>query len=179
MNHDTQPSQALAAPISAWFTIHAYSLILLRSSGYPCVFYGDVYGLCGGVADDLQRLPAAQGKIPELCLARKLYAYGDQNDYFDNEPNLIGWVRRGTWDRPNGCAVVLSNAGVGSKRMFIGEMHKGETWTDVLGWEKEEVCIGEDGWASFPVAGCSASCFVNSTAEGRERFGKFQSGIYR
>jgi alpha-amylase len=177
MNHDTQPSQALSAPISPWFTIHAYSLILLRDSGYPCIFYGDVYGLRGGVPANLQSTPSAQGKIPDLCLVRKLYAYGEQNDYF-NEANLVGWVRRGMWDRRDGCAVVLSNAEMGSQRMWVGDVHKGERWTDVLGWEKEGVVIGEDGWGVFPVGGCSASVFVNEKAKGRERFGKFDSRIY-
>lgn len=36
MNHDTQPYQALEAQISDWFKPLAYSLILLRDSGYPC-----------------------------------------------------------------------------------------------------------------------------------------------
>lgn len=176
MNHDTQPSQALAAPISAWFIIHAYALILLRDSGYPCVFYGDLYGLRGGVPDN-HLPPSAQGKIPDLCLARKLYAYGEQNDYFD-EANCIGWVRRGSWDRKDGIAVCLSNAGMAEKRMFVGEVHGGERWTDVLGWQEREVIIGEDGWGKFPVGACSASVFVNQDAKGRDRFGKFNDKIY-
>lgn len=177
MNHDTQPSQALAAPISGWFTIHAYSLILLRESGYPCIFYGDLYGLRGGVPDKQQSIPAAQGKIPDLCLARKLYAYGEQNDYFD-QPNCVGWVRRGTWDYTNGCAVLISNAEGAAKRMFVGEAHQGESWTDVLGWEGGEVKIGADGWGEFRVGSCSASIWVNGAAHGRERFGRFDSKIY-
>ena len=35
-----------------------------------------------------------------------LHNLGEQNDYF-NDPNCIGWVRRGTWDKKDGCAVVL------------------------------------------------------------------------
>ena len=124
MNHDTQPSQMLQLDVAEWFMPLAYSLILLRESGYPCLFYGDVYGLKGGVKDDW-RGPSCSGKIPDMALARKLYAYGEQNDYWD-QPNLIGWVRRGTWDKPDGCAVVMSNAGDGEKRMYVGEMHAGE-----------------------------------------------------
>ena len=176
MNHDTQPSQALQAPISGWFVPLAYCLILLREDGYPCLFYGDVYGLKGGVENDWQP-PAAGGKIPDMTLARKMYAYGEQNDYFDN-PNLIGWVRRGTWDRPDGCAVVLSNADIGEKRMFVGELHHGEKWTDVLGWETTEVEIGEDGFGIFPCGGCSCSIFVNKAAKGRDLFGTFNDKIY-
>ena len=45
MNHDTQPYQALEAPIEPFFKPLAYALILLRFDGYPCIFYGDLYGM--------------------------------------------------------------------------------------------------------------------------------------
>ena len=176
MNHDTQPSQALAAPISDWFIPHSYALILLRESGYPCLFYGDVYGLKGGVENDW-REPTVQGKIPDLTLARKLYAYGEQNDYFD-APNCVGWVRRGTWDHPDGVAVVLSNASADEKNMFVGELHTGEKWTDIMGWSDTEVEIGDDGFGMFPVGPTSIGVFVNKAAKGRDTFGKFDSKIY-
>ncbi|KAI9875066.1 MAG: hypothetical protein M1823_007553, partial [Watsoniomyces obsoletus] len=144
MNHDTQPSQALALSVAEWFVPIAYALILLRDAGYPCLFYGDLYGIKGGVENDW-RGPSCSGKLPDLTLARKLYAYGEQNDYF-NHPNLIGWVRRGTWDYPAGCAVVLSNAEQGELRMYVGELHAGQKWSDVLGWEKGEVEIEGDGF---------------------------------
>lgn len=176
-NHDTQPSQALALEISGWFIAIAYALILLRPDGYPCLFYGDLYGLKGGVENDW-REPAAGGKIPDLVLARKLYAYGELNDYMDENPNLIGFVRRGTWDYPAGCAVTISNAGMGEKRMFVGELHAGQVWTDILGWESAEVTIGEDGFGTFPVGGCSVSVYVRKDAAGRDKFGQFDSRIY-
>ena len=44
-NHDTQPGQALQSFIQGWFKSIAYSIILLRNDGYPCVFYGDYYGI--------------------------------------------------------------------------------------------------------------------------------------
>lgn len=43
-NHDTQPGQALESWVSSGFKPLAYALILLRVDGYPCVFYGDLYG---------------------------------------------------------------------------------------------------------------------------------------
>ena len=174
-NHDTQPSQALEMPISDWFQPLAYALILLRNAGYPCLFYGHVYGIKGGVENDWKP-PAAQGKIPDMTLARKLYAYGEQNDYFD-QPNVIGWVRRGTWDHPDGCAVILSNAEAGEKKMFVGELHNGEKWTDVLGWNQKEVEI-QDGHGLFDCGSCSVSIYVRSDAMGRDSFGKFNAKIY-
>ncbi|MBU0246948.1 alpha-amylase, partial [Escherichia coli] len=43
-NHDTQPLQALEAPVEPWFKPLAYALILLRENGVPSVFYPDLYG---------------------------------------------------------------------------------------------------------------------------------------
>lgn len=56
--------------------------------------------------------------------------------------------------------------------MHVGEMHRGETWTDVLGWETEDVVIGADGCGIFRCKSNSVSVWVNKDAEGRERFGK-------
>ena len=42
-NHDTQPEQSLQSYVERWFKLPAYSIILLRDEGYPCVFYGDFY----------------------------------------------------------------------------------------------------------------------------------------
>ncbi|EXJ55086.1 alpha-amylase [Cladophialophora yegresii CBS 114405] len=176
MNHDTQPSQALQIDVADWFIPLAHAFILLRIDGYPCLFYGNIYGIKGGVPNDW-RGPSAGGKIPDMVLARKLYAYGELNDYMDR-PNLIGWVRRGTWDRPNGCAVVLSNAEMGEIRMYVGTEHKGEVWTDIMGWESGEVHIGDDGFGMFSVGSCSVSIFVKKDAPGREKFGKFNDRIY-
>ncbi|KAA6411902.1 MAG: putative glucan 1 [Lasallia pustulata] len=173
MNHDTQPYQALEASIEPFFKPLAYALILLRSEGYPCIFYGDLYGIKG----DHPFPPSCGGQLPTLCLARKLYAYGEQDDYFD-APNCIGWTRVGTWDRPYGCAVVMSNAGPNEKTMFVGAMHKGEVWTDVLGWEPSEVTIDEQGNGLFPCPGLSVAVWVNKEAEGRDRFGKFDANVY-
>ncbi|KAK5002121.1 hypothetical protein LTR39_006770, partial [Cryomyces antarcticus] len=124
MNHDTQPGQTVATPVEGFFKPLAYSLILLRNNGYPCLFYGDLYGMRGNKDNDVpSEPPACGGKLADLTLVRKLYAYGDQEDYF-NDANCIGFVRRGTWDKPNGCAVVMSNAKPGEIRMAIGTEHK-------------------------------------------------------
>lgn len=167
MNHDTQPSQDLEAPIADWFKPMAYALILLREQGYPCVWYGDLYGVKG--TKETECPPSCQGNLPRLILARKLFAYGLQQDYFDY-PTCIGWVRYGTHDRRAGMAVVMSNASPGSKRMHVGEMHAGEKWTDLLGWSEGDVVIGDDGFGDFTCGSCSVSIWVRHDAEGRERF---------
>lgn len=175
MNHDTQPGQTVETPISGWFKPLAYALMLLTDKGYPCVFYGDLYGMRGEKPEP----PSCGGALPKLILARKLYGYGDQDNYFE-EANCIGWVRRGTEDRPHGCAVVMSNAAPGERRMFVGEGKKGQTWTDVLGWQDREVRIGDDGFALFPCAGTSVSIWASNEAEGRHGFEKgFDANIYK
>lgn len=163
---DRQPYQALEAPIEGFFKPLAYALIVLRYDGYPCIFYGDLYGIKG----DHPFPPSCGGKLPDLCLARNLYAYGEQHDYFDYA-QCVGWTRVGTWDRPFGLACVMSNAGPNEKKMYVGEGHKGEVWTDILGWEQSEVTIDEQGYGLFPCPGTSVAVWVNRVAEGRDKFG--------
>ena len=67
---------------------------------------------------------------------------------------------------------------MGEVRMFVGELHTGKKWTDVLGWEQAEVEIGEDGFGVFTVGGCSVSVWVSQDAKGRDKFGRFDSQIY-
>ncbi|KEF54705.1 alpha-amylase [Exophiala aquamarina CBS 119918] len=177
MNHDTQPGQTVATPIEGFFKPLAYALILLRNQGYPCVFYGDLYGIKG----EHEEPPSCGGKLPHLILARKLFAYGDQDDYFDDEPTCLGFVRRGTHDRPDGLAVVLSNAGPGQKRMFVGDAHKGEVWSDILGWQTDEVTIEDDGFGDFMCSGTSVSVWVKKDAELRKQVDEldFDDDIYK
>jgi alpha-amylase len=167
MNHDTQPGQTMATKIEGFFKPLAYALILLREQGYPCIFYGDLYGMKG----DTPEPPACGGKLADMALARRLYAYGDQEDYWDN-PNCIGFVRRGTTDHPQGLACVMSNAENNEIKMSVGTEHKGEIWTDVLGWQTDEVKIEDDGYGLFPCPGTSVSIWVKKDAPGREKFGK-------
>lgn len=55
----------------------------------------------------------------------------------------------GIWDRLFGCVVVMSNVGLGSKRMYVGEMYVGEVWIDVMGWNDVKIKIGDDGFGEF------------------------------
>jgi hypothetical protein len=47
-------------------------------------------------------------------------------------PIYVGWVRQGTWDGKDGCAFVLSKTEAGWKSMFVGQLHHGEVWADVV-----------------------------------------------
>lgn len=150
-NHDTQPLQALEAPVEEWFKPLAYALILLREHGYPCIFYPDLYGAeytdkdAEGNEQHI-KLEPVQG-LDKLILARDKYAYGEQRDYFDH-PGCIGWTREGDDDH-EGCAIVLSNSEECQKHMEIGKRYAGKKCRDFTGNSTEEIVVDENGWATF------------------------------
>ncbi|KAL1302682.1 hypothetical protein AAFC00_003045 [Neodothiora populina] len=164
-SHDTQPGQTMATRIEPYFKMLAYAIMLLRKEGLPSVFYGDVYGTKGPHAEPR----ACDGKVPALVLCRKLYAYGKQADYFDSR-SCIGWVRQGTWDKTDGCAVVMSIQSAAKLTMFVGEEHAGQQWTDVLGNREEAVDINGSGYGNFPCSSKSVSVWVKQNAQGRDQF---------
>lgn len=161
-NHDTQPLQALEAPVEHWFKPLAYALILLRQQGYPCLFYPDLYGAHytdkGNDGNDYEIFLNAVEELPLLLKARKEYAYGTQRDYFDF-PNCIGWTREGD-EEHSGCAVVLSNGDEGTKTMEIGKRYAGKTFIDLLQKQESRVRINEDGWGDFSAPAGSVSVWV-------------------
>ena len=152
-NHDTEPEQSLESFITGWFKVPAYCIILLRNEGYPCVFYGDYYGIPHNNIEPIKELEM-------LIKLRKERAYGNQVDYFDN-PNFIGWTREGDEEHINsGLAVVISNAGDGEKKMYIGKKHAGKSFSDILNNCEEKVIIDEEGFGVFKVKGKSVSIWI-------------------
>lgn len=163
-NHDTQPLQALEAVVEAWFKPLAYSLILLREGGYPCIFYPDVYGAHykdkGKDGSDCEIFLQACKNLDKLLIVRNRFAYGIQRDYIDH-PNCIGWTREGIDEHDNsGCAVVLSNSEDGFKDMEIGKRHTGKVFTDFLQNHNAEVTINDDGWGRFYAPAGSVSVWT-------------------
>lgn len=161
-NHDTQPLQELEAPVEEWFKPLAYALILLRQDGYPCVFYPDLFGAHYTDQDkegnEQEIFLNKVENIEELLKARKIYAYGEQRDYFE-DANCLGWVREGD-EEHSGCAVVLSNKESYSKPMEMGIRYEGQEFYDYLGWFEEKVIIDENGWGDFPVPAGNVSVWV-------------------
>ncbi len=158
-NHDTQPGQSLESWVEGWFKPLAYALILLRQEGYPCIFYGDYYGI---PHDNIA--PMRDALVP-LMKARRDYAYGVQNDYFDH-PNTIGWTREGDDEHEgSGLAVVMTNGAEGEKRMFMGPRFAGAVFHDCTGNRSETIKICGDGYADFPVNGGSVSVWVKKPGE--------------
>jgi alpha-amylase len=163
-NHDTQPLQALEAPVEPWFKPIAYALILLREKGYPCVFYPDIFGTTytdkGHDGNDYEiYLPGCE-HIDKLLTARKIFAYGEQKDYFDHG-NCIGWTRGGIDEmKQSGCAVLLSNGDAGFKKMDVGPQHEGKTFIDYLGKIATEIKIDEEGFGEFHCTAGSVSVWI-------------------
>ncbi|KAM3109440.1 alpha-amylase [Phormidesmis sp. 146-33] len=165
-NHDSQPLQSLESVVEPWFKPLAYALILLRSEGYPCIFYADYYGAnYKDTGNDGQEheiwLDSHQFLIDKMLFARQTFAYGEQYDYFDHA-NTIGWTRLGTDEQPGGMAVVLSNGDAGSKYMEVGQPNR--TYIDITEHIDEPITTDEKGWADFRCEAGSVSVWVPKDA---------------
>ena len=159
-NHDSQRHQALESYVAEWFKIPAYALILLRDDGYPCLFYGDYYGIGGG-----DGIPGRKPELDPLLEARKKYAYGEQVDTFDN-PNVIAWQRMGDNDHPgSGVAALISNNEDGWKDLAFGKEMAGTIWKDCTGHITDPVTLSDEGKGTFYVKGCSVSVWIRSSEE--------------
>lgn len=161
-NHDTQPLQALEAPVEPWFKPIAYALILLRQEGFPCVFYPDLFGATykdyGNDGNEHEIFLEKVDQIEELLKLRKNNAYGIQRDYFE-DANCIGWTREGDGEH-KGCAVVISNKDQYEKPMEMGTQHAGQYFYDALGRFEHTVQIDENGWGNFTVPAGNVSVWI-------------------
>ncbi len=161
-NHDSQPLQSLESVVEAWFKPLAYALILLRSQGYPCIFYADYYGATyGDRGNDGNEheivLASHRGLIEKMLFARQNYAFGEQHDYFDH-PNTIGWTRMGDAEHPEGMAVIMSNGSEGSKHMRLPAANC--TYVDLTEHIGESITADEQGWAELRCNSGSVSVWV-------------------
>lgn len=114
-----------------------------------------------------------------MVVARKLYAYGPQIDYFD-EPNCIGFTRLGdraltsAHSQSAGLAVVMTNGWTcATKPMFVGKQHAGQRWTDVLGVCWGEVVIDREGWGVFAAGPKSVAVWAHRLAPRRAEIDNF------
>ena len=135
-NHDTQPSQGLESFVKSWFKPQAYALILLRDEGYPCIFYGDYYGIPYSQIESISPI------IDEMLALRRDHMAGERHDYFDH-PDLIGWSYEG--ENNDGFVVIMTNAAGGTKIMYAGKQYSGQLFTD----GNHDILINEDGSGEF------------------------------
>lgn len=144
-NHDSQPGQSLESFVEPWFKKIAYGLILLRKDGYPCIFYGDYYGIAGEHSQE-----GHKAVIDNLMWIRKTFAYGEENDYFE-DPQLIGWTRMGNDEHPGSLAVLISNGEEGALKMYVGKEMAGKVYKDHTGAQEDTVTIDDEGYGEFHV----------------------------
>lgn len=153
-NHDTEPGQALESWILDWFKPLAYSLILLRKNGFPCVFYGDYYGI------PEKNVEPKKDILTKLLKVRKYYAYGEQYDYF-NDRNVIGFTRLGDYEHhDSGLAVVMSDGRGGGIQMNVGKKLANTTFYDCTGNLSETVYVDNDGNGIFYCKDGSVSVWI-------------------
>ena len=165
-NHDTQPLQALESPVADWFKPLAYSIILLRAEGYPCIFFPDYYGATYsdyGTDGNLCEITIKGHRLilDRFLLARKYFAYGEQYDYFDSQ-DVIGWTRLGTELHPFGLAVLMSDGPGGEKTMHTGKAQT--SYIDLTEHCHETITSDENGSANFRCEGGSVSVWVEVDA---------------
>jgi alpha-amylase len=153
-NHDTEPGQALESWILDWFKPLAYSMILLRKDGFPCVFYGDYYGI------PEKNVTPKNDMLTLLLKLRKYYAYGDQYDYF-NDRNVIGFTRLGDYEHhDSGLAVVMSDGRGGGVQMNVGKNLANTVFYDCTGNLSETVYVDNDGNGIFYCKDGSVSIWI-------------------
>ncbi|KAJ8506879.1 hypothetical protein ONZ45_g10656 [Pleurotus djamor] len=143
-NHDTVEGQTLESWVDAHFKIQAYALILLRPTGHPCVFYGDLY------PNKECYNEATARNLKLLIEARQRWAYGPCTDYF-LEKNCIGFVRMGD-ARRKGCVVLgmvtaSSDNFVHNLRMNVGLENARTSYRSFM-TQHGKVEVDENGWES-------------------------------
>ena len=161
-NHDSQAGQSLESPVADWFKAAAYALILLQKEGYPCLFYGDYYGVRGETSIHRE-------VIDILLKIRRERAYGEQWDYMD-DAHVVGFARSGDESHPHsGLALLISNQEDAEKTMNVGNLHAGEHWVEATGcYPDKQITIDPEGNATFLVPAGKVAVWHNAVSPGEE-----------
>lgn len=149
-NHDTQPGQALQSYVPAWFRPLAYAMILLREEGYPCVFFGDLYGIPHDGISPMKEY------ISAFIEVRHRYMEGARRDYMDSD-DYIGWTYEG------GMAVIMTDRGCGGKTMSLGGGMAGRTMKRlIIAPDDREytVSLDEEGNGYFETEGGRVAVYI-------------------
>ena len=151
-NHDTQPGQSLESWVDGWFKAGAYGFLLLGRAGFPCVFWGDLYGIpTKGIG--------AVSALPLLLRLRRESAHGEEHRYLDDE-SVVGLTREGAEKiRGSGLAFLCTNARGGEKRMYVGRRFAGRVFRCDLGGQKS-VVIDQEGFGVFRVGDAGVSVYT-------------------
>ena len=159
-NHDTQIGQS-STTVKKWFKPLAYTYILTRQEGQPCVFYGDLYGSGNGKTVSIRK------DLNNLLIARKHFAYGKQVEKSGYNGTVMGWSRQGdSIHKDSGLAALIStnNSGTKTLTLNVGKSHAGEVWYDITGNVTSKVTINSSGVGTFKVKAMSWSVYVKESA---------------
>ena len=132
-NHDTQPHQGLASYIDAWFKPFAYAFILLKDAGYPCIFYGDYYGL------KYTPYSCFQHTIEKLLYVKKKYGYGKEEEIVDKDQYIL--------TRSNGIVLMMNIRKDNISRIYVGNQFSNNLFYDIF--SNNEVMIDHNGYGEF------------------------------
>ncbi len=157
-NHDSQPLQSLESLVEAWFKPLAYAIILLRDTGYPCVFAADYDGAHYRDKGYEIWMDSHRWMIDLFLDARRKYTFGQRRDYFDHR-HLIGWTFQGD-TRHKSMAVLMTNAEDGAKWMETGRPQA--AYRDITQHVDETIRADEWGWAPFKTRGGKVSVWVEA-----------------
>lgn len=155
-NHDSQPEQSLESWVEFWFKPHAYAAILLDKEGYPCVFYGDLFGVRGPKEQN-----GHYDMIQMLSDIRVHHAYGNQIDIYQSE-HTIGWIRLGDQEHSKKLVVVLNNYEDDELFVQFDTQYMPKSFHQIFGDNVERIEVSQDGHARFPVSGKSIAIYLES-----------------
>lgn len=175
-NHDYQLGREFNSHVQEWFKPLAYSFILLRSQGYPCVFFPDYYG--SHTKNEHQGQPNGREYLDLLLKLRKQFALGEERFYA--ERNIAGWVRMGGVPGAKGAmsvAINNSNGTVKAIRMNTGRFNKRfyhlatikfkddrflviRNRYELYGDKAEGLWTDRHGWADFLADGGTAAIWI-------------------
>lgn len=154
-NHDSQPLQALESTIEEWFKPIAYAFILLRTDGYPCVFYPDYYGTEYTNKNIIIKMKSFKYIIDIFLKVRRENCFGLRIDYFDF-PNTIGW----TYINDKPVAILINNSEYGTKWMDVRK--RNTLFKDITGNVQDLIETNNDGCAEFKCLGKNVSIWIES-----------------
>ena len=180
-NHDYEFGRAFDSHVQDWFKPLAYTYILLRDKGYPCVFFADYYG--SDPESQYNVYPPGQEYIDILLKLRSQFALGEERYY--EKKNIVGWIRNGFVPGAKGAmAAVISNSSGGtveSIRMETGRTNKkfyhfatlklfdgafvvarGPYW--LFGDKAGEIWTDSSGFGEFLAEGRTASIWLEEDA---------------
>lgn len=158
-NHDMQKGRS-GDTVGYWFKPMAYSFILTRDNGLPCVFYGDYYG-----SGDNKTI-AMNETLDSLMFARKYYAYGKQHDTSTSDGHVLAWSREGDSVHKNSGLVSTISSDLYDKniKVYVGKAHAGQKWVDIIGNSTQTVTIDSNGYGTFKAVKQKACVYVNKAS---------------